>query len=396
METFDVPEFVEKQIETLKQVLGNNKALVAISGGVDSTVSAVLAYKAIGDNLLCAFIDDNFMRLGEPEHVKTLLSGEPLSLPLVILNERRRFMEAIKGLADPEEKRKAFRESFYQTLKEHAKKNECKYLIQGTIRADIEETSEGIKTQHNILEQIGINPEKKYGLSVVEPLQTLYKYQVREVARYLQVPQELAERQPFPGPGLGIRVVGTVTSEKLDELKKATLIVEEQLESHNPSQYFAAIFSGEISKDLKALRKYAAKILELPETSIKVGTLTEKATGIMKGKRKLGTIITMDLTDPSDRLLTRDYAKMQKIQEYINQEYPEATRLLVNLDKKDTPGYIVAIRAVKSKDFLTAQSMHIPWITLQEAAVMILDSCLSVSRVYYDLTPKPPATIEYE
>ena len=251
MEDLNVSAFIEQQIQAIQEVLGPNKAIVAVSGGVDSTVSAKIAHMAIGDNLVCVFIDDNFMRLGESEQVKGLLTGEPLNLPLRILNERQRFMENLNGLSDAEEKRKAFRETFYQTLRDAAEEEGCKYLIQGTIKADVDETSGGIKTQHNILEQIGIDPVEKYGLQVIEPLKSLYKYQVREVARSLQIPPELAERQPFPGPGLSIRVVGQITAEKLDELKKATFIVEEQLGPHSPSQYFAAIFSGEAPKELK-------------------------------------------------------------------------------------------------------------------------------------------------
>ena len=217
MEDLDVSTFIEQQVQAVRGIVGENKAIVAVSGGVDSTVSAVITHKAIGDNLVCVFIDDNFMRLGEAEQVKNLLTNEPLNLPFRILNERQRFMEKLNGLSDAEEKRKAFRETFYQTLRDAAEEESCIYLIQGTIKADVDETAGGIKTQHNILEQIGIDPVEKYGFHVVEPLKSLYKYQVREVARTLMVPPELAERQPFPGPGLSIRVVGQITAEKLDE-----------------------------------------------------------------------------------------------------------------------------------------------------------------------------------
>ena len=249
MQDFDVSAFIDQQVQALKEVLGDEKALIAVSGGVDSTVSAVLTHKAIGDNLICVFIDDNFMRLGEAEHVKSLLTSEPLNLPVRVLNERQRFMEALNGLSDAEEKRKAFRTSFYESLRDAAEEENSKFMVQGTIKADIDETSGGIKTQHNILEQIGIDPVEKYGFTVVEPLKSIYKYQVRAVARELGMPPELAERQPFPGPGLSIRVVGEISVEKLEEVKKATFIVEEQLSPHSPSQYLAAIFSGEVPKD---------------------------------------------------------------------------------------------------------------------------------------------------
>ncbi len=396
MEDFDVSAFIDQQTQALQDFLGEEKAIVAVSGGVDSTVSAILAHRAIGDNLVCVFIDDNFMRLGEAEQVKKLLTGEKMNLPLRVLNERHRFMEALNSLSDAEEKRKAFRETFYQTLRDVAEEEGCSYLIQGTIRADVEETSEGIKTQHNILEQIGINPKEKYGFQVIEPLKTLYKFQVRELARSMQIPPELAERQPFPGPGLSIRVVGELTAEKLDELKKATFIVEEQLNPHSPSQYFAAIFSGETPKELKVLRRDAAELLKSSENYVRAGILAEKTTGIHGGKRAYGTVLTMALIDDSGRTIDPNYDQLVMIRNYVFDNYPEATRLILLVDKRDTPGYIVTIRAVKTKDFLTASVMRLPWTTLREAASKIFDSCQNVSRVYYDITPKPPATIEYE
>jgi GMP synthase (glutamine-hydrolysing) len=395
-EDFDVSAFIEQQTQEIRDYLGDKKAVVAVSGGVDSTVTAVIAHAAIGYNLICVFIDDNFMRLSEAEQVKGLLTGAPLNLPLRILNERQRFMEALDGLSDAEEKRKAFRETFYQALHDIAEEEECKYLIQGTIRADVEETSDGIKTQHNILEQIGINPEEKYGFQVIEPLKTLYKYQVREVARKMLIPPEIAERQPFPGPGLSIRVVGKLTNEKLDELKKATFIVEEQLNLHSPSQYFAAIFSGAAPRELKALRRDAAELINYSENNVRAGILTEKTTGIINGKRAYGTVLTLALVDDSERTIDPDYDQLAAIRNYVFDNYPEATRLILLIDKRDTPGYIVTIRAVKTRDYLTASIMRLPWTTLREAASKIFDSCPNVSRVYYDLTPKPPATIEYE
>lgn len=396
MEDFEVSAFIDLQIQAIKESLGDEKALVAVSGGVDSTVSAVLTRMAIGDNLLCVFIDDNFMRLGEAEQVMTMLSSEPLSLTVEVLNERQQFMDAMDDISDAEEKRKAFRETFYQTLKDKAKMEGYKFLVQGTIKADIDETTGGIKSQHNILEQIGIDPVKMYGFTIIEPLKTLYKHQVRAIARELGMPPELSERQPFPGPGLSIRVVGQITPEKLDELKKATFIVEEQLNPHSPSQYFAAIFSGETPKELKVLKRDAADILEMSENNVKAGILAEKATGITDDKRAYGTILTMAFVDSGDRTINPDYEKLKRIRGYIEDNYPEATRLLLLIDKKETPGFIVSIRAVKTRDFLTAEVMPIPWPTLREAAVKIFDSCPGVSRIYYDVTPKPPATIEYE
>jgi len=201
MSDLDVKKFVEEQVKAVKEVLGDEKALIAVSGGVDSTVSAVITHRAIGDNLACVFIDDNFMRLGEPERVKEMLSSPPLDLPVRILRERERFMKALEGLSDAEDKRKAFREAFYQTLGDAARAEGCRFMVQGTIKADIDETTGGIKTQHNILEQIGIDPVERFGYSVVEPIKSLYKYQVREVARFLGRPRPLPRDSPSRVPG---------------------------------------------------------------------------------------------------------------------------------------------------------------------------------------------------
>ena len=396
MAEFDAEAFIEGQIEAIRETLGAEKTLVACSGGVDSTASAVLVNRAIGDNLVCVFIDDNFMRLGEAEQVKSLLSSEPLNLPVRIINERQKFIEALSGISDAEDKRKAFRQNFYETLSEIAAEEQCRYLVQGTIKADIDETSAGIKTQHNVLEQIGIDPVEKYGFTVVEPLKNLYKYQVREVARALGTPPELATRQPFPGPGLSIRVVGEITPEKLEEIKKATFIVEQSFEPHNPSQFFAAIFSGQSPKGLKVLKRDTAEIVELDPMMIKAGFLNEKATGIINGKRAYGSVVTLAFRDSSDRPMEPRYEQLEKTIQYLQDNYPEATRLLYLVDEKEGDGYAVSMRAVKTRDYLTAEVMRLPWNTLREAAAKILDSCVDVTHVYYDVTPKPPATIEYE
>jgi GMP synthase (glutamine-hydrolysing) len=391
-----VSAFIEQQVAAIKETLRGEKALVAVSGGVDSTVSALITHKAIGDNLVCIFIDDNFMRLGEAEQVKNQLSSEPLNLPVRIVNERQRFMSALEGLDDAEEKRKAFRSAFYETLKSKAEEENCQYLVQGTNRADVEETTKGVKTQHNVLEQIGIDPVELFGFTIVEPLQNLYKSQVREIARALDIPPEISERQPFPGPGLSIRVIGQITAEKLEELKKANFIVEQYFEQHNPSQFLAAIFSGEQNRDIKVLRREASEIMDTDSSYIKTGFLAEKATGIINDKRVYGSVATLAFQDTSDNSVVPDYDKLNHVLNYLKDNYPEATRLIYLVEEKTEEGYSIAMRAVKTKDFLTADAMRLPWSTLKETASKILESCAYVGRVYYDVTPKPPATIEYE
>lgn len=396
MSEWDVETFLEEQTVAISEVLGKEKALIAVSGGVDSTVSALLTHRAIGDNLICVFIDDNFMRLGETEQVRSSLTSEPLNLPVRILNEKNRFMEVIEGINDAEEKRRVFRQTFYEVLGEVADEEGCEYLVQGTIKADVDETSGGIKTQHNVLEQIGIDSVEKFGFTVIEPLKSIYKSQVRELARLMGVPPEVSERQPFPGPGLSIRVVGEVTQEKLDELKKANFIVEEEFEAYGPDQYFAAIFSDRPDRDLKVLKRDATQILELEGVEAEAGLLPERATGIINGNRAYGKVMALALRDLTGEPVFPDYEDLPRIRAYINDNYPEVVRTLFRVGCREREGYVVAMRAVDTKDYITAEVEDIPWRVLSETASNILDNCRTVNEVYFDVTPKPPATIEYE
>ncbi len=395
-EVFDVEAFVERQVEEIRRAVGDAKALIAVSGGVDSTTSAVLTHRAIGDNLICVFIDDNFMRLGEPQQVKRTLSSPPLSLPVKVLDERERFMEALRGLRDAEEKRKAFRETFYRVLGETAEREGCTYLVQGTIKADIVETVGGIKTQHNILEQIGIDPVERFGFKVIEPVKALYKHQVREVARYLGAPPEVSERQPFPGPGLSVRVVGEIRAEKLEELKRATAAVEEGLKGIGAAQYFAAIFDEVYEEEGGEIQEEAASILGIPATRVRARTLRDRGTGIFEGRRAYGSVLTVSAEDPQGRTLELEWGRMRRLQSALQERHREFTHVLYRINEREEGDYLIAVRAVKTKDFITAEVAEAPWSLLKATAAEVLEACPKVSGVYFDITPKPPATIEFE
>jgi GMP synthase (glutamine-hydrolysing) len=400
MESFNPEKFVETQITEIRKAIGNERALVAVSGGVDSTTCAVLTRKAIGENLVCVILDDAFMREGEPEKVAEILSKEPFKVPVKIVDVRERFLNAMKGLRDAEEKRKKFRETFYTVLSETAKKENCRVLVQGTIRADIVETVGGVKTQHNVLEQIGINPMEKFGFKVVEPLLTLYKEQVRMVARYLGLPPEVSERQPFPGPGLSVRVVGEIRWDKLDTLKKATSVVEKVLAEHKPSQYFAAIIDNEeapAEPSTTHVRETAARLLNVPSRNVHVKVFRDKATGVKGGERRYGKIVGIKAETAEGKAYQTDIKKLVSLQAKITSENPTITRVLYAVEEvPEKKPYVVSIRAVQTKDFLTAQVSEIPWETLERTANEIFEKCPNVSAVYYDVTPKPPATIEME
>lgn len=399
MKKFNPEKFVDEKIREIREKIGGERALVAVSGGVDSTTCAILTRMAIDENLICVILDDAFMREDEPERVAEILSKEPFNVPVKIIDVRERFLSAMKGLRDAEEKRKKFRETFYSVLGETAKKEGCRVLVQGTIKADIVETVGGVKTQHNVLEQMGINPMEKFGFKVVEPLINLYKWQVRIVARHLGLPAEISERQPFPGPGLSVRVVGEINPDKLDTLRKATVIVEEELARHKPSQYFAAIIDNEQFPEPSAahVRETAARFLNIPSRSIQVGFFKDRATGIRCGKRHYGKIAGIKAQTAGGEVYKVAVQRLVSLQSIITNENPEITRVLYAVKglQQNNP-YVIAVRAVQTEDFLTAQVSEIPWETLERVAAGIIEKCPSVSTVFYDVTPKPPATIEME
>lgn len=399
MQTFNSQEFIKKQVAELRKLIKDEKALIAVSGGVDSTTSAVLTHRAIGSNLLCVILDDAFMREGEPQRVADLVSKPPIKLPIKILDVQERFMKALNGLRDAEEKRKRFRETFYKVLGETAEREGCRILVQGTIKADIVETTGGIKTQHNVLEQMGINTMERYGFKVVEPLVSLYKEQVRTVARDLGVPLEISERQPFPGPGLSVRVVEGITTDKLDSEKKATAIVEESFSRHSPSQYFAAILDNETvpHERSKQIQETTARLLKAHLRNVSVKVFKAKATGIKAGKRLYGKIAALKAQTPKGAIYNPPISSLVSLQAKLVKEDPSFTRILYTVKElpRDQP-CVVVLRAIQTTDFLTAKVTELPWSTLNETAGKILATCRNVSAVHYDVTPKPPATVEME
>lgn len=300
----DPKSFVEKILEEIRSRVKDEKVISACSGGVDSMTCTALVHKAIGNNLVAVFIDDGLRREGEPEFVVDTLKS--LGINIRYVDAKMEFFEVLKGKTDAEEKRKAFREKFYRKLGEVVKEENTRFLVQGTIAADIKETVQGIKTQHNVLEQIGIDP-KTYGYEILEPLKELYKPGVREVARELGLPTEVSERMPFPGPALSIRCLGEVTPDKIDMLRKATKIVEEE------------------TKDLDAFQKLA--VLH-----------SDKATGMKEGKRVYGNIITVRVVESTDAITAKakriPYEKLEKISKRITGEIPSVVRCLVDMTDK--------------------------------------------------------------
>ncbi len=307
----DARRFVAEKTEEIRQAVGENRAIVALSGGVDSAVVTVLGHHALGNQLVAVFIDDGLMREGEGAMVAGAFADEGIDVE--ILDRAEEFFATLTGLTDPEDKRKAFRDTFYKTLGTAVSDSDAKFMLQGTIAADVAETKAGVKTQHNVLEQIGLDPGS-YGLQILEPVRELFKPQVREVARELALPESISERMPFPGPGLATRVVGEVTPERVATVRAATVIVEEELAELRPFQCMAVL-------------------------------LSDRATGLRDGGRAFGQIIV--------------------------------------------------VRSVESNDALTATPTEVEWSKLRQIQERICAEVPGVVKVLYDLTPKPPSTIEY-
>jgi GMP synthase (glutamine-hydrolysing) len=398
LDGFRSSSYLTSETALLQQTIGNGKAIAAVSGGVDSTVAALVAKRALGDRLFPVFIDTGFLRVGEPENVKASLGAASLGLKVKLVKAGGRFLEATKGEGMAEEKRKKFRETFYQVLAEEARRDGCEFVVQGTIAPDWIETQGGIKTQHNILEQVGIDSRSVYGFKVVEPISELYKDQVRILGRHLEVPKDLSERQPFPGPGLLVRCIGIVSKKKLDLLKSSTKIVEEKLGPFNYDQYFAGVIENRFTLEpvFKNLEEAPAEVLGLPISETHVDVFEDRVTGVKGDTRTYGKLAGLKIQDDSRETYGWLLDKLRLAQSRIIEKFTDITRVAVLVkEKRGAPPLSVIIRAVSTRDFMTAAVAQVPWKILKDIAEPILKTG-EASRVYYDITPKPPATIEFE
>ncbi len=314
--------FVENAIEQIRKTVGNKKALCALSGGVDSSVAAVLLSKAIGENLTCVFVDHGLLRKNEGDEVEAVFGKDgAYKLNFIRVNARQRFYDKLKGVEEPEKKRKIIGEEFIRVFEEEAKKiGKVDFLVQGTIYPDVVESGLGgesvvIKSHHNV----GGLPEHVEFSEIIEPLRDLFKDEVRKAGLELGIPEKLVFRQPFPGPGLGIRIIGEVTEEKVKIVQDADAIYREEISNagldRSIGQYFAALTNM-------------------------------RSVGVMGDER------------------TYDYA--------------------------------VVLRAVNTIDFMTAEAASIPYEVLQKVTSRIINEVGHVNRVLYDITSKPPGTIELE
>lgn len=317
--SWGMSEFVKNSIEAIKQKVGDGKVLCALSGGVDSSVAAVMMQKAVGKQLTCIFVDHGLLRKYEAEQVEEVFRGK-YDINLIKVDAQERFLNKLAGVTDPEKKRKIIGEEFIRVFEDEAKKiGKVDYLVQGTIYPDVIESGAGdaavIKSHHNV----GGLPDFVDFKEIIEPLRELFKDEVRKAGEELEIPHEIVWRQPFPGPGLAIRVIGDITKEKLDILRDADYI-----------------FRNEIAKAGldKEINQYFTVLTDM------------RSVGVMGDER--------------------------------------------------TYDYTLALRAVTTTDFMTAEWARIPYDVLEKASTRIVNEVGHINRIVYDITSKPPATIEWE
>ena len=313
--------FVESSIQSIREKVGNGRALLALSGGVDSSVAGVLMARAIGEQLTCVFVDHGLLRKNEGDEVEAVFgSSGPYHLNFIRVNAQERFYKKLAGVTDPEQKRKIIGEEFIRVFEEEAKKiGAVDFFVQGTIYPDVIESGLGqsavIKSHHNV----GGLPEHVDFKEIIEPLRMLFKDEVRKAGLELGIPENLVYRQPFPGPGLGVRIIGEITAEKVRIVQDADAIYREEINkagiAKDLGQYFAALTN-------------------------------------MRSVGCMGDVRTYD--------------------------------------------YAVALRAVLTSDFMTAEAARLPWEVLGKVSSRIVNEVKGVNRVLYDCTGKPPATIEFE
>ncbi len=245
-DVLNADQFIADKIREISETVGENHAINALSGGVDSSAVTLLGHRALGGRLKTVFIQNGLMRENEPEQVISLF--EKLGVQVHLIDARKAFFQALKGIEDPEMKREAITQTFYKNVfGKIVKESGAKYLLQGTILTDVDETKAGIKRQHNVFEQLGIDPKKEFGYHVVEPLVQIRKDGVRRVAKSLGLPESVYNRIPFPGPALAARVIGEVTPERIDIVRKATAIVEKALSATGAFQYMAILHQDRVT-----------------------------------------------------------------------------------------------------------------------------------------------------
>ncbi|TET46541.1 ExsB family transcriptional regulator [candidate division TA06 bacterium] len=251
--------FIDEKVRDIKAAVGKGMAVNALSGGVDSSSVTMLGHRALGKRLKTVFIENGLMREGEPEKVVRIF--EKLGVPVEIVDARQEFFTALKGITDPEEKREAVTQTFYKDVFGRiVKESKAMFLLQGTILTDVDETVAGVKRQHNVFAQLGIDPQDAFGYNIIEPLIQLRKDGVRKVGSALGLSDDVSQRIPFPGPALAARVIGEVTPERIETVRKATAIVEDLLKGTDAFQYMAILHQDRVTGMREGKRDFGQQI----------------------------------------------------------------------------------------------------------------------------------------
>ena len=306
--------FMEEKVQEIRDVVGDGIAINALSGGVDSSTVTMLGHRALGRQLKTVFIQNGLMRQGEPEQVARLFRS--LGVRVEVVDARKEFFAALKGITDPEEKREAITQTFYRKVFGRiVRKSGAKFLLQGTILTDVDETVAGIKRQHNVFAQLGIDPKKAFGYHILEPLIQLRKDGVRKVGRALGLPAQVFARIPFPGPALAARVIGEVTPQRIETVRKATDVVERVLKDKGTFQYLAILHQ-------------------------------DRVTGMRDGRRDFGQQIEVRCWDSLDARKARptriSFQVLERLAKEIIQEVPGVVSVTYNIATKP-PSTIEAI-----------------------------------------------------
>jgi len=257
--SLDAQEFIAEQVKKIATIVGDGLAINALSGGVDSSVVTMLGHRALGGRLKSYFIDNGLMRKDEPQQVVSAFAN--LGVRVELIDAREEFLNALRGITDPEEKREAITQTFYRRVFGRlVRESGAKYLLQGTILTDVDETVAGIKRQHNVFEQLGIDPQEAFGYKIIEPLVQLRKDGVRKVAEALGLPASIYNRMPFPGPALAARVVGEATPGRLELVRQATAITEQVLATTGAFQYLAILHEDQVTGMRDGRRQFGYQI----------------------------------------------------------------------------------------------------------------------------------------
>jgi GMP synthase (glutamine-hydrolysing) len=307
-------EFINEKVSEIQNIVGKGTAINALSGGVDSSVVTMLGHRALGKNLRTVFIDNGLMREGEPAQVTGFF--KKLGVEVEVIDARKEFLTALKGITNPEEKREAITQTFYKNVFGRiVRESGAKYLLQGTILTDVDETVAGIKRQHNVFEQLGIDPQKAFGYRIIEPLIQLRKEGVRKVGKAVGLPPELFDRIPFPGPALSARVIGEATPERIETVRKATTVVEQLLKNTGAFQYMAILHD-------------------------------DRVTGMRDGKRDFGQQIEIRCWDSKDARIAKPtrlpFEMLEKLANGILTEVPGIVSVTYNIATKP-PSTIEAV-----------------------------------------------------